>query len=290
MLTRLARKIPAWGLGLVFLSAGLLKGADPAEFVRQVGTYGILTGKAAAALAYLLIPLEVALGAALLAGYRTRWAAAAGAILMAIFMAATAYAWSQGKVEGCGCFGSFASRTPGQVLVEDSVFLGLGIAAFLLAPPRAAGPRWRIVPVLTALTAAVLLSLTAYALPLDPLVTDLRIGQGVEKLPLRVSPVDLSTGDHLAALLDLDSTESRKIVSALNALSGAGVSVIAFYGGEVDEKIIFCFNYSPGFDVVTVPRPELKRLFRKLPRFFRIRQGRVAGIWEGSPPKIEELR
>ena len=39
-----ARAMPRWGLGLVLLAAGLLKGADPAEFVRQVGTYGLLVG------------------------------------------------------------------------------------------------------------------------------------------------------------------------------------------------------------------------------------------------------
>ena len=107
-----ARSIPRILLGLVFLVAGLLKGVDPDEFVRQVGTYGIVSGKAALILAYLLIPLELALGAALVTSFRVRQAAAATALLLMVFMGATAYGWSRGRTEDCGCFGSFSPRTP----------------------------------------------------------------------------------------------------------------------------------------------------------------------------------
>jgi len=288
----IARALPRIALGLILLVAGLLKGADPAEFVRQIGTYGIVSGWAAAFLAYLLIPAEVALGAALILGFRARWSAAAGTLLMAAFMIATAWAWSQGKGEGCGCFGSLVSRTPGEVLLEDTAFLALGVIAFFLAPKGARDPLGRWIAVAASLVGAVLLSVTAYALPLDPLVTELRVGRPVGALPLRESPVDLATGDHLVALLDLDSPGAGDIVGALNRYSSVpgAPGVVAFYGGEVDERAGFCFNYGPGFEVVPVLRADLKRLFRTLPRFFRVREGKVARIWDGAPPDPGELR
>ena len=126
MILPFLRALPAGALGLVFIVAGILKAVDPTEFVRQIETYGIVSGSLAVILAYTLLPLEIGLGSALLAGYRARLAAAATVILLLVFMSATAYAWSQGKTEGCGCFGSIASRTPGQVLVEDTGLLGLG--------------------------------------------------------------------------------------------------------------------------------------------------------------------
>ena len=287
-----ARALPRIGLGLVLLLAGLLKGADPAEFVRQVATYGIFTGKAAAALAYFLVATEIGLGVALLVGYRARESAAAGSLLMVVFMGVTAYAWSTGRTEGCGCFGSFASRTPGEVLLEDAGFLAMGVLAFFLAPRERRESRWMGIAVAAAVAGAVALSLTAYSLPLDPLITDLRIGRRVDALPLRESPVDLTAGDHLVALLDLTSPQSGDVVRRLNAYSGTpGLpGVVAFYGGEVDEKMVFCFNYSPRFEVVPGLRSDLKRLFRKLPRFFRVQNGRVVRIWDGTPPDIQELR
>jgi uncharacterized membrane protein YphA (DoxX/SURF4 family) len=242
--------------------------------------------------AYALIPAELILGLALLVGYRTRIAAALAGVLLVVFIGATAYGWSQGKTEGCGCFGSIASRSPGEVILEDLVFLALGIAAVLLAPrePRRAG--WRLAAVLAGAFVAVLLPFTAYALPLDSVVTSLRVGRDVAELPLRESPVPLETGDHLVALIDLDDPDAREIVSALDGIreEGGAPRPIAFYGGEVDEKTVFCFNYNPGFEVVAVPRLELKRLYRTLPRFFRVRDGKVTRIWEGSPPPPEELR
>jgi len=292
MTAAVARVLSRFALGLVLLVAGLLKGADPVEFIRQITTYGIVSGNAAAVLAYLLIPVEVALGVALIVGFRARLSAAAGSLLMLGFMVATAYAWSRGKGEGCGCFGSLVSRAPGEVLLEDTGFLALGVMAFFLARKGERDLLGRGIVVAGSLIGAVLLSFTAYALPLDPWVTDLRIGRSVEDFPLRESPVDLATGDHLVALLDLDSPDAGAVVERLNRYSKApgAPAVIAFYGGEVDEKVVFCFNYGPGFEVVPAIRADLKRLFRTLPRFFRVRDGKVARIWDGAPPDAEELR
>jgi len=287
-----ARSLPRIGLGLVFLAAGFLKGADPAEFVRQVEGYGIVSGEAATAVAYTLIPLELVLGVALLVGYRVRAVAGATNLLLLLFMGVTAYAWSQGKTEGCGCFGSLASRTPGQVLLEDLGFLSLGVMALSLGRSQTGRARWRGIVVACGLVGAILLPLAAYALPLDPLVTVLRVGRRVEDLPLRESPVDLSRGDHLVAVLDLEGEESGRVVPRLNAYQkrAGAPRVTAFYGGEVDAKTVFCFNYDPNFEVVAVPRGELKRLYRTLPRFFRIQEGKVARIWDTWPPDVEELK
>jgi uncharacterized membrane protein YphA (DoxX/SURF4 family) len=285
------RAILRIGLGLILLLAGALKGADPAEFVRQVATYGILTGRAAFSAAYLLILVEVGLGVALIVGFRTRWSAAAGSLMLVVFLGVTAYGWSTGRTEECGCFGSFASRTPGQVLLEDTAFLALGVLAFFLAPHGDRGSRGPGIAVAGGVMGALILSVTAYSLPLDPLVTDLRLGRPVESLPLRESPVDLTSGDHLVAILDLNSPRAGATVKKLNGFATIpGLpDVIAFYGGEVDEKMIFCFNYSPRFEVVPMLRSDLKRLFRRLPRFFRVQNGTVVRIWDGTPPDGKEL-
>src|SRR5262249_41024514 len=143
-------------------------------------------------------------GAALVLGVRARWAAAATGALLLLFMGVTAYAWSQGRTEGCGCFGSFASRTPAQVLVEDSLFVALAGLATAFGP-RQASPRPGRAAILLVfvLAGGVVLPLTAYRLPLDSWVTDLRIGRTARQLPLENAPVDLSRGDYLVALLDL---------------------------------------------------------------------------------------
>src|SRR4030095_1148417 len=126
--------------------------------------------------------------------------------------------------------------------------------------------------------AGIALPAGAYALPLDSLVTDLRVGRQSADLPLQEAPMDLSKGTFLVALLDVNAADSRETVKRLNLLNGeqTGAPVVAFCGGEVDEKTIFCFNTSPSFEVVAAPRADLKRLYRKLPRFFQLKEGRVS--------------
>jgi putative oxidoreductase len=287
----LVRALPGIALGLIFIAAGLLKAVDPAEFARQIETYGIVAGRTAAVAAYLIVPLELALGTALVVGYRVRLAAALTGALLLFFMGATAYAWSQGKTEGCGCFGSVVSRTPGQVLLEDLGFLALAIMAILLSQRMHSRPRWCAVTVLcVVLAAGVALPAGAYALPIDSLVTDLKVGRRATELPLQEAPMDLTKGNYLVALLDVNATNSREIVQKLNQLNAGqgGAMVVAFFGGEVDEKTVFCFNTSPSFEVVAVPRSDLKRLYRRLPRFFQLKNGRVSRIWDGAPPTPEE--
>jgi len=287
----LLRSLPGIALGSIFLAAGFLKAVDPAEFARQIETYGVVGGRAATLLAYLIIPLELALGTALVVAFRPRLAAAATGLLLLVFMGATAYAWSQGKTEGCGCFGSVVSRTPGEVLLEDAFFLALALLALLAAPRQAAWLGWRLGTVLAVVLAAgVVLPASAYALPLDALVTDLKVGRRIDELPLKESPVDLSKGRYVVALLDLNAADARETVKRLNQIGAVAKApgVIAFYGGEVDEKTIFCFNTQPKFEVVAVPRADLKRLFRRLPRFFQLDDGKVSRIWDQAPPRIEE--
>jgi hypothetical protein len=142
------------------------------------------------------------------------------------------------------------------------------------------------------LAAGIALPVGAYALPIDSLVTDLKVGRLSSELPLRDAPMDMAKGNYLVALLDVNAADSRDTVKRLNQLNegqASGAMVVAFFGGEVDEKTIFCFNTSPSFEVVAVPRADLKRLYRRLPRFFQLKEGRVSRIWDGAPPTPKEV-
>jgi len=134
--------LPRWfpplagaALGAVFLLAAAAKGADPHAFVEQVESYRIVTGVGARAFAYALVPIEAALGTSLLLGLFRRTGMLASALLLLFFIGVTAYGWSQGRIEGCGCFGVLATRGPGEVIVEDVLLLAL--AGLALLPVRA---------------------------------------------------------------------------------------------------------------------------------------------------------
>jgi uncharacterized membrane protein YphA (DoxX/SURF4 family) len=89
----------------VFLWAGLAKVTDLQGSINSVDAYDVLPDAAAELVGTLLPWAEVGLGALLLLGLFTRFAAAATAILTVVFLAAMAQAKARGLAIDCGCFG-----------------------------------------------------------------------------------------------------------------------------------------------------------------------------------------
>ena len=138
-----ARAWRLWGataarllLAGVWAWAGLAKISDPDAAVRAVRAYQLLPEALVRPVAWGLPFAELALAVLLAAGLATRLAAAASAVLLALFMVAIAAAWARGLQIDCGCFGGGGAATGVQTsdhlleLVRDA---GLLVVAALLA-------------------------------------------------------------------------------------------------------------------------------------------------------------
>lgn len=83
-------------LGGALLLAGALKVTDPAQSALAVRAYQLLPYELAGYVGYVLPSVEVLLGAAILAGFLTRWTSLAGGLLMAVYIAGLLSAWARG--------------------------------------------------------------------------------------------------------------------------------------------------------------------------------------------------
>lgn len=112
-------------LGALFLSAAVLKLANVPLFASQILSYGVITSPSAvAAVAEVVVPLEVILGVAMLAGLRLRGYVLYAAIAMLFFFSGlVAYAWP----ENCGCFGPI-KLGPWETLGKNLVMFLMAIA------------------------------------------------------------------------------------------------------------------------------------------------------------------
>lgn len=120
------------GLGLTFVVAGLLKVADPQASVRAVHAYQLLPYGVSQIVGFALPWLEIGLGALLLLGLLTRFAAAALVLLLAAFVVAIGSAWARGLSIDCGCFGGGGAVPKGQAaylpeMLRDTGLLLLGL-------------------------------------------------------------------------------------------------------------------------------------------------------------------
>jgi hypothetical protein len=299
-LRRGAGHVGRLALGLVFLLAGVLKALDPAEFAHQVAGYGIVGERLAAITAPALIVLELLLAIALIAGARPILGALASLLLLLFFMGIEAYGLANGRTESCGCFGSSVHRTPAEVIGEDLVFAGLALLAIWglrdwagLRPARATA---------LLLLAAVLSTTVVIASPSLPVfdaVYDnlpfaspgLRAGRTMADLDLAARVPELRDGRHLVALLDVTDPGAAGVAAALAALAGApgGAPVVGLTPSSEQEIDAFRWTAVPAFEIHRIDRDVVKRLYRRLPRFFLVDAGRVSAVFDGAPPEAKDL-
>jgi protein-disulfide isomerase len=127
-------------VGVVFIVAGAQKVGDPAGFVRATRAYDATPEWLSKAIGYGLPYLEIGLGALLVVGFATRFAAIVAALLFIVFLIGIIQASARGLQLECGCFGGGGELAAGQQTAYGMDILrdiGLLIAAlFVVLWPR----------------------------------------------------------------------------------------------------------------------------------------------------------
>lgn len=156
-------------LGLLFMASAALKALDFTAFAEQVSYYGIVQDEThLQVVAGFVIAIEVALGLALLIGWRPRAVLPVTALLLLAFTGLILYAWFYNDLQECGCFGSFFAMSPAVSIGKNIVLLCLLPLAWPRVQPAATatvlyhvppGASTRLKPFIAGCAAGVLLAL-----------------------------------------------------------------------------------------------------------------------------------
>lgn len=130
--------------GLLFIFSGLVKAIDPLglaykmeEFFEAWAMSGFMKslmetlGHYSLFFSIVMITLEVAVGVALLIGWKRKLTTWILFLLMAFFTFLTSYVLFSGKIRSCGCFGDCIPLTPVQTFTKDIILLILTIILLL---------------------------------------------------------------------------------------------------------------------------------------------------------------
>lgn len=286
-------------LGLVFLVAVYAKALDPSAFAEQIRLEGLDILLSAQAVALIALALEAGLGLALLLGVRRLWVLVPAALLVAFFLFLTGRAWYMSanglrEAESCGCFGNLVQRTPAQAFWQDLFLLVPALLLSFVGRERSSGfPKARAAVVALATVAVALFAWKAPELPLDDLATRLSPGVQVEEICTgaeadavcldTVAP-GLKQGEHLVVLADLEDPALGEAVAGLNKIKDAGSGVWVLSASPAEQHRAFFWRFGPSFQVLETPEPLLRPLYRRLPRSFRVEDGRVTETFAGLPP------
>ena len=128
-------------LGALFVFTGAVKVADPSAFAIEIHNYQLFP-VLAPMLAATLPAVELAIGAALLAGPRpwVRAGALASAALLAVFTVAVGSAVVRGINITCGCFGAGSGPVTWMTVIRDVALLAASAAILVMMPPDPRAP------------------------------------------------------------------------------------------------------------------------------------------------------
>ena len=273
-------------VAFVFLTAGILKSFDPDGFAYQIESYGIISGILTYIAALFFIVVEFLIAIALLINYRPKITFTGAGILLFFFIIVTGWAWTQGKTEGCGCFGSLASRTPAEVIIEDIFLLGgLFVSWLSMKGNNIQNLQWKNRLFLASLVFAVALPFLGPRMPVDSIVTDLKIGADLKDLSVSDIDADLTEGEYLVVLLDEECEQCEKIVEDLNRIlnNSTAPELVGILVGNRDNVFEFVWKYGVIFNLGYAPREEVGNLYRKLPKAFLLKDGIVEQVWNDLP-------
>jgi uncharacterized membrane protein YphA (DoxX/SURF4 family) len=290
-------------LGCVLLFAVWAKAIDPSSFADLIHTEKLDFLLSARAVALIALALEAGLGLALLLGLRKTWVLVPTTLLVAFFVFLNARTWwltahgLRNAAESCGCFGNLVQRTPAEAFWQDTLLI---VPALLLAwvgrerrPP--AFPPLRTAVVAIGTVAAVVFAWMAPGLPLDDLATRLRpgvkagescVGEGAQRVCLDSMIPELQQGENLVVMAKLDDDSLTRAVDALNAYtdSSGKPALWVLTSSTAEQQRAFYWKWGPRFQIREAPPELLRPLYRRLPRSFEVKDGRVTRTYPGLPP------
>lgn len=112
-----------WFLAGVFLFAGIAKARNLPEFATTIQLFRLVPRQLSNGLAHTIAIMEIAVGACLLAGVWTQWAARLAAVLLIIFIVITLLSVIRHNILNCNCFGPYFKERIGLKLIVRNVLL-----------------------------------------------------------------------------------------------------------------------------------------------------------------------
>lgn len=291
-------RVLAAALGLILLTAVLLKAIDMELFIRQITAYGIISSRHVVVFsAWFFIALESALGVGLLVHYRPRLMLLLTAILLLVFVGATAFAWFTGATQDCGCFGAWLKHTPGEAALGNLILLAAAVLAWVghghAQVAQTGGKAWAVttaclvglaLPVIFGFSVSGIFGSDSKTGPVK--LWDVHI-QGLDY-------IDLNYGTYLIILMGTDCLHCQEAVPQLNMLAGETdlQDVIALCTNGESERLAFVEEFQPMFPVGQISENVFWRLLGSgdIPRYMLVRDQHVLHTWDQDVPDKDTIQ
>ena len=264
-------------LAITFLFSAYTKAVGPGFFEITLMDQGIAPNRSIAAyLARFFIGLEFALGFLMLLPFYIKQLMQFTFFLLGGFTLHLIYLWSIGDTDNCGCFGEMISMTPEQSIIKNIIMLAIALAVFKTAETKKIK---KIIPVVfsavTIISMWIILPIPNHnEFPFDSFTHFETRGR-----------VDLSSGEKLVAIFNLDCEHCQETANELGKLKRSAENFPEFFvlyfqeGSTSVEDFESITKSSFPYDLIEV------NTFSDLigdspPRVYNLKDGKVLEIWD----------
>ena len=274
---KLVSKILQLLLGITFLFSAYTKAVGPGFFEITLMDQGIAPDRIIASyLARFFIGLEFALGFLMLLPFYVKRLMQFTFFLLGGFTLHLIYLWSIGDTDNCGCFGEMISMTPEQSIIKNMIMLAIAFVVFRSAQTKKIKI---IIPIV--FSAATIISMWII-LPIP----------NHKEFPFESfthfetrGRVDLSSGENLVAIFNLDCEHCQQAATELGELKRNQENFPELYvlyfqeGSTTVEDFESITQSSFPYDLI-----EVNTFFDLIgdspPRVYHLKDGKVLGIWD----------
>ncbi len=274
---KIVSKILQLLLGITFLFSAYTKAVGPGFFEITLMDQGIAPDRIIASyLARFFIGLEFALGFLMLLPFYVKRLMQFTFFLLGGFTLHLIYLWSIGDTDNCGCFGEMISMTPEQSIIKNMIMLAIAFVVFRLAQTKKIKI---IIPIV--FSAATIISMWII-LPIP----------NHKEFPFESfthfetrGRVDLSSGENLVAIFNLDCEHCQQAATELGELKRNQENFPELYvlyfqeGSTTVEDFESITQSSFPYDLI-----EVNTFFDLIgdspPRVYYLKDGKVLGIWD----------
>lgn len=274
---KIVSKILQLLLGITFLFSAYTKAVGPGFFEITLMDQGIAPDRIIASyLARFFIGLEFALGFLMFLPFYVKRLMQFTFFLLGGFTLHLIYLWSIGDTDNCGCFGEMISMTPEQSIIKNMIMLAIAFVVFRSAQIKKIKI---IIPIV--FSAATIISMWII-LPIP----------NHKEFPFESfthfetrGRVDLSSGENLVAIFNLDCEHCQQAATELGELKRNQESFPELYvlyfqeGSTTVEDFESITQSSFPYDLI-----EVNTFFDLIgdspPRVYYLKDGKVLGIWD----------
>jgi hypothetical protein len=293
----LVPRLVAAAIGMILLTACLLKAWDMELFIRQLKGYGVISQRPLLVLsAWGMIALQFTLGVGLLIFYRPALTLSLTSLLWLILIGGTASAWYLGTTEDCGCFGTWLKHSPKEAFFYNLCLLAATIMTLIACRAMSVSiiPKGGWVVFIAAVVGVALPPAFGFSISSiskhDPnaAIVDMSEIQ-IEGL----DGIDLGSGAYLIMLMGTECPHCRESVPDLNLLAEIPdiPDVVALCTVDEPERTLFVEELQPNFPLGQIDEKDFLRLLGDgdVPRFLLLKEGRVQRIWDEVVPDLETV-